>query len=248
MRSAARRRLAPAVAFLSAGTLAAALSGCVTRSAAPSVPAPAPAARAAPSPHRGQPFDVIPGESRLIVLVYRAGPMAALGHNHVIACRCIAGTLYLPRDPLDGSFELRIPVERLTVDDPQLRAAEHSAAFPPVVPPSARQGTRHNMLGAALLDAARYPQIVLRAEGLRPASDGKPDEVIAKALIEVRGRSRSIGVPVRLRIQAGRIVASGEFSLRQTALGLTPFRVMAGALRVRNTIRVRFRLVAKRRG
>jgi polyisoprenoid-binding protein YceI len=207
-----------------------------------------PTARVAPPARLGRPFEVVAGESSLVVRVYRAGPLAALGHNHVISCRCITGTLYLPHDPLRGSFDLHVGVDQLTVDDPALRAAEHSADFPPDVPRSARQGTRHNLLGAALLYAARYPRIVLRAEGLRASSDGKPGDLVAEVLMEVRGRSRSVTVPVHYDIEADRIVATGEFSLRQTAIGLTPFSLMAGALRVRDAMAVRFRLVAKRRG
>ena len=242
-----RRFGVSALAILSALALTAGLAGCVIRPAATPVSAQTPSARAAPSAHVGEPFDIVPGDSRLIVLVYRAGPLAALGHNHLIACRCITGTLYLPRDPVRGGFDLRVAVDELTVDDPTLRAAEHSVDFPPDVPQSARQGTRHNMLGTALLYAVRYPQIALRAERLRPSSDGKPADLIADALVEVRGHARSIAVPVHTEIRTDRIVATGEFSLRQTAIGLTPFSIMGGALRVRDAMTVRFRIVARRR-
>ncbi len=243
-----RRRLsrfaAHAPAILSVIVLAGALAGCA--SAPPAVPAHGLRATAAPAPKVGRPFEVVAGEASLIVLVYRAGPLAALGHNHVISCRCITGPLYLPGDPLKGSFDLRIAVDQLTVDDPSLRAAEHSADFPADVPQSARQGTRHNMLGAALLYAARYPQIRLRAESLRPAPEGKPGDLIAEALIDVRGLTRSIAVPVHYELRRDRLVASGRFFLRQSALGLTPFSAVGGALRVRDVMRVRFQLVARR--
>lgn len=239
--------VANACRVLEAILLIAGLTGCVTRQVAPPVPGQAPAARLAPSPLLGQPFDVIPAQSRLIVLVYRAGPLAALGHNHVVACRCLTGTVYLPRDPLHASFDLRIAVRRFTVDDPTLRAAEHSADFPPDVPLSARRGTRHNMLGAALLNAANFPAITLRAEGLRHTIVGRPDDLVAKVLVQVRGQVRSISVPVRYRIQADEIVVTSEFPLRQTDLGLTPFSALGGALRVRDGMKVRLELVARRR-
>jgi hypothetical protein len=228
--------------------LAGGLAGCVTRHAAPSVPARAPAARLAPVPQLGRPFDVIPAESALVVLAYRAGPLAALGHNHVIACHCLAGTVYLTADPLRASFDLRIAVGQFTVDDPALRAAEHSADFPPDVPQPARQGTRRNMLGAALLDASGYPEIVLQAKDLHPSVDGKSGDLVAQVLVQVRGQVHSIVVPLHYRIRSDELVASGEFPLEQTALGLTPFSAVGGALRVRNTMTIRFRVVAKRRG
>lgn len=235
-------RLAVFGAILFAG-----LTGCVTRQVAPPAPG-APAVRLVPSPLLGRPFDVIPGRSRLILLVYRAGPMAALGHNHVIACRCLAGTVYLPRDPLHASFDLRLPVTQLTVDDPALRAAEHSADFPADVSQSARQGTRHNMLGAALLDAAQFPNITLRAAGLRQSSNGGPHDMLADVLVQTHGQARSITVPVRYDIEGEQIVITGEFPLKQTDLGLTPFSALGGALQVRDGMEVRLRLVAARRG
>lgn len=221
------------------------LTGCVTRQIA--APAPAAAAHFAPSPLVGRPFDVVADESRLIVLVYRAGALAALGHDHVIACRCLTGTVYLPRNPLRASFDVHIAVSQFTVDDPELRAAEHSADFPPGVSRSARQGTRHNMLGAALLDAARYPDIELRSAGLRPASDGKVNDVVAEVLVRVHGEPHFVAVPMHYQVRAGEIVATGEFPLAQTDLGLTPFSAAGGALRVRNSIGIRLRLVARRR-
>lgn len=239
------RHRVPSLGILIALALTAPAGAGMPYRGPPREPAQVPPAPAVPSARRGQPFELIPADSRLILLVYRSGLLSAFGHNHVIACRCITGTLYLPRDRLDGSFDLRVAVNQLTVDDPALRAAEHSKDFPPDVRQSARQSTRHTMLGPAVLDAAEYPDVELRAGRLRPSPDGKPEDVIADVLTEVRGQSRSITVPVHYRIQADRIVVTGEFTLRQTAIGLAPFRAMAGALRVRDAMTVRFRLVAR---
>lgn len=201
-----------------------------------------------PSPLVGHPFDVIPARSRLIVLVYRAGPLAALGHNHVIACNCVTGTVYLPRDPLRASFDLRAAVRQFAADDPALRAAEHSADFPPDVTRSARQGTRHNMLGPALLNAARFPDITLRAAGLRHSSDRRPGDLIAEVQVRALGQVHSLSVPVRYHMEADEIVVTTKFPLRQTDLGLTPFSALGGALSVRDGMTVRLELIARRRG
>jgi hypothetical protein len=233
---------------LGAILLAACLAGCVTRQAAPPAPAPAPSGRRVPSPRLGRPFDVVAARSQLIVLVYRTGPLAALGHDHVISCRCLAGRVYLPRDPLRASFDVRIPVERLTVDDSALRAAQHSADFPPDVPASDREGTRRHMLGAAQLSAALHPDITLRSEGLRASPDGRPGDLIVQVAVRVAGQSHSITVPMHYDIREGEIMVTGAFPLALTDLGITPYSIMGGALRVRNGMRVRMRLVARRSG
>lgn len=230
---------------VAAGTLAVLgailLAACATQQVAPAV------AGLVPSPLIGRPFDVVAAGSQLIVLVYRAGPLAALGHNHVIACRCLAGTIYVPRDPTRASLDLRFAVGQLTVDDPALRTAEQSPDFPPDVTPSARQGTRHNMLGAALLNAAKYPDIALRSAGLRPSPDGKPADMVAQVLVRIGGEWHSVTVPLRYRIRDDEIVVTGGFPLKQTDLGLTPFSALGGGLQVRNDMNIRLRVVARRR-
>lgn len=236
-----RRGIAAGTPAVLGALLAAGLSGCVTQQVAP------PVAGLVPSPLAGRPYDVVAAESQLIVLVYRAGPLAALGHNHVIACRCLSGTIYVPRDPARAGFDLRFAVGQLTVDDPALRAAERSPDFPPDVALSARQGTRHNMLGAALLNAARYPDIELRSAGSRPSPDGKPADIVAQVLVRLDGKWHSVAVPVRYEIRDDGIVASGEFPLKQTDLGLTPFSAVGGGLQVRDGMRIWLRLVARRR-
>lgn len=238
---------AKALGLLAATLLMAGISGCATREVAAPAPGQAAPGHIPASPLIGQPFDVDPAGSRLIVLAYRAGALATLGHNHVIACRCLTGTVYLPRDPLRGSFDLRLAVQQLTVDDPELRSSQHSADFPPDVPQSARQGTRHNMLGAALLNAAKYPEIRLRSAGLRRSPDGKAGDIVARVLLQVEGATHSIAVPMHYEIRADEIVVTGEFPLKQTDLGLTPFTALGGALRVRNSLEVRLRLLARRR-
>ncbi|HEX5460226.1 MAG TPA: YceI family protein [Steroidobacteraceae bacterium] len=232
--------------LLSALVLVGILAGCATPQAHPPAPAQAPARRMVPSPLLGSRFDVIPAESRLTILVYRAGALAMLGHDHVVSCRCLSGAVYLPGDPLRAGFDLRVSVKGFTVDDPAARAAEHSKDFPPDVPQGAQEATRHNMLSAALLNAAAYPDITLRAEGLRPASDGKRGHVAAQVLVGVAGRSRSIAVPIHYDIRADEIVVTGEFPLKQTDLGLTPFSAAGGALKVADAMTVRLSLVARR--
>ena len=235
----AARALRPALLAL----LALGLSGCLVRPR-PTRTHPATPAQAHRSARLGRPYRVVPERSRLIILVYRAGPLAALGHNHVIACRCVSGTFYVPHRVQDTTFTLSIRVRRFTVDDPRLRAAQHSAAFPPDVPQSARRRTRHNMLSAAVLDAQAFPDIDIRSAGLQRAPARRGAEVQARVQIGLRGRTHLLTLPVHYTLSRGELAARGVFSLQQTSLGLKPFSVLLGALRVKNQLTVRFHLVA----
>ncbi len=128
-----------------------------------SPPAP-PASPAAQQPGTGtfvippgaRELKVSPEDSLLQILVYRGGSMARLGHNHVVASHQLSGSVYLTDDPLATRFDIQLPVNELTVDEPALREAA-GADFPPGVPQSARDGTRTNMLSATLLDGVELP-------------------------------------------------------------------------------------------
>ena len=132
------------------------------------------------------------------------------------------------------------------MDEAGLREQEHSDDFPPQVPDSAREGTRHNMLGEALLDAEHSPQIVLRAVRLEPAAPGADGaSVLAYIEATVRGQVHTLRVPVTYQLGAGEVTVAGETTLKQSELGLKPFSALLGALQVQDEMRIRFRIVAR---
>ena len=66
-------------------------------------------------------------------LVYKAGALARLGHNHTIAVGDLSGDVAVNRDDLAKSlFDLRFSVADLVVDDPALRSTlgEEFASVP----------------------------------------------------------------------------------------------------------------------
>ena len=62
--------------------------------------------------------------------------------------------------------------------------------------------------------------------------------------IGVAGHESTLAVPFTLTSSPDRISAAGSVVLRQSDLGLTPLRVMLGALQVQDDITVKFRFVA----
>jgi len=134
------------------------------------------------------------------------------------------------------------------VDEAALRAQQSAADFPPDVSEDAKEGTRHNMLGAALLDAEHNPEIVLRSLQLEPADGTAADSGTVQAQVQssVRGQLRTFTAPVRYRRSGdGTLEVSGELPLRQSELGLTPFSALLGALQVQDEMHVSFHIVAR---
>ena len=180
-------------------------------------------------------------QSQVLVLVYRDGPMGHLGHNHVIAVRELTGAIAADADPALTSFQMDFPVEAMSVDEPPLRAAQ-GADFASTVDEAAVAGTRDHMLGASLLNSRQYPSIHLQSEQLRTASDG----LHASTRITVRETTATVDIPVTVQRSDDQLLASGEFDLTHGQLGLTPYSIALGALRVAERIHIRYKLVARR--
>ena len=218
-----------------------------------STPAPAPPAnasqsqpaRSAPMPtHAGaQALQVDPDRTVVTVIVRRAGPLAKLGHDHVITSADEAGSVWLGSTPVDSSFELTLPVERFDVDLPEARAAA-GPEFAAPVPDEARAGTRQNMLRAAVLDGEHVPTITLRSA----AASGVWPQPIVHVAVTLKGVEREQEIPVVVQRDANGVTALGELRLNQTDFDMTPFSVAGGAIQVADTLEIRFEIAASSTG
>ncbi len=196
-----------------------------------------PATQIAPAAAR---FDVDPQASEVRVLVYRAGPLARFGHDHVVIGR-VRGEIRAGASAATSGFRLEIPVASFQVDPPAARA-EDGGEFAEPVSAQAREGTRHNMLGAAVLDAARYP--LIRIESVSLAGPSWNPTVTAR--VTLRGATHDLRFPAAVFEGPDTLTVIAQFRLDQTEFGIRPFSILGGGLRVRDALDVRLRIVARR--
>ena len=212
-------------------------AGCAAPPQVPPAAAPPPPRAAESLPH--ETWDIV--SSRLEVRVYRDGAMQQLGHNHVITSDAINGTIEL-RDPQSQTgFTLELPLASLVVDDPASRIGA-GAEFAAPVPEKDRAGTVRNLLGPGVLDAARQPVLQLTADGF----SGGPADYTARVRVGLRGEERVIDVPLTVSFEGDRLRIHASVRLHHADLGLVPFSVALGALRVRDDIEIDCRLEARR--
>ncbi len=195
-----------------------------------------------PLPAGSRAFAIDSAQSVITILVYRSGPMARFGHNHVVTSGGETGLAWVGRDPAESGFEIRIPVASLVVDDPAARAAA-GGEFAGEVPEAAREGTFTNMTRPEVLDVAEFPQIIVRCAGLT----GTWEQPVAAADLTIRGVTRRIEVPVELVRSADTLSARGSLHIRQTDFGITPFSVGGGAIQVGDELDLSFVIVATAR-
>jgi hypothetical protein len=241
LRKRAQRATAPLL-------LAAVLSACAPAAVAPPpspalpptqapLPAQAPKATADPEAWYASPdaageriLRINTAASLIAVTVHRAGALAALGHDHVVASRTVSG--YVAPDQGRADFHFRL--DAMTVDEPVLR---HEAGFDTQPSTDAIAGTRNNML-TKVLDAERYPLVAVHVARSRP---GAPLDVD----VTLHGVTRRYTVAATMEDRDGTLLAGGTVSLKQSDFGIVPFAVMGGALAVGDQLDLRFSIAAR---
>jgi len=231
-------RSKPLRAGVAAALLSAMLAGCPSL-----VREPAPAAPPADFPEdyyreaaaRGKPvFRVDPAGSLIVIEVRRAGWLARLGHDHVVASHEVGG--YVAPD--EGRADLYVALERLVVDEAALRA---EAGFDTQPTEADIAGTRANML-EKVLQTEKFPFALIRVSG---ANTSQRSATLSVA-ITLHGSTRTLQTPVQIEAAADQMNVTGRLSFDQTDFGITPYSLLGGAIAVQNGVELRFRIRARR--
>src|SRR5438094_8956870 len=206
------------------------------------VPAPARAAPPADFPEayyrealaQGKPvFRVDPAESLVVIEVRRAGSLARLGHDHVVASHELGG--YVAPD--EGRADLYVALARMAVDEAALRAG---AGFDTQPTESDIEGTRANML-AKVLEADKFPFALISVAG----ANAKEKKTTLAVAITLHGYMRTLQVPAEIEADAEKMNVTGRLSFEQTDFGITPYSLLGGAIAVQNRVDLRFRIIAR---
>ena len=186
-------------------------------------------------------YEISAEDSDIRLLIYRAGAMARLGHNHVISVGELQGNVYVHSNLAESSMEFEIPVDQLIVDDSALRQ-EEGEEFASDPSESDINGTRDNMLGEQVLHAEQYPSIRVTSGG----PIGEEEEATLSLSIYLLGRVVELSVPISLQITEDELAVSGEFRFSHEQLGMKPFSVMMGTLQVADEMDLKYRIRAQR--
>ena len=164
----------------------------------------------------------------------RAGSLARLGHDHVVASNDVEGYVA----PEKGRSDLYVALDRLVVDEPALRA---EAGFDTQPSEADIAGTHRNML-TRVLEVERYPFALVAVSDVVPGAD---DAVVTVA-ITLHGVTRTTRIPVRIETATDEIAVNGRVVLEQSDLGIAPLSILGGALQVEDQINLRLGIRARR--
>ena len=172
-------------------------------------------------------FEVDPAQSLVVIEVRRAGSLARLGHDHVVASHDVQGYIA----PAQGRADLYVPLAELTVDEVDLRVAAGLDTTPSA---AAIEATRRNMLDK-VLEVEQHPYALI---GVLRSANGSASH--ANVSVKLHGTTRSFDVPLQVEQGAHEFAVSGRLSISQTEFGLVPFSILGGAIAVQDRLDLRF--------
>ena len=179
-------------------------------------------------------YRVDPAESLVAIEVRRAGSLARLGHDHVVASHDVTGYIA----PEEGRADAYVALARMQVDEPELRK---EAGFDTQPTESDIEGTRGNMLNH-VLEADKFPFALIAVTG----ADAKDRNATISVSITLHGHMRTLQVPAEIDADANNITVAGKLAFNQTDFGITPYSLLGGAIAVKDGLELRFRIRAKR--
>jgi len=184
---------------------------------------------------RGEPvFRIDAARSLVVIEVHRAGSLARLGHDHVVASHDVQGYVAAKEHLAD----LYVPLDRLIVDEPALRA---EAGFDTKPSEADIAGTRENMLGR-VLEVERYPFALATVSEVVPRADNSTVQLA----LTLHGITRTTRIPARVATQNDEIAVTGSMVVKQTDFGIAPLSILGGAIQVQDEVRLRFQIRARR--
>lgn len=176
-------------------------------------------------------------DSHIDIIARRDGPMARFGHDHVITVQAAQGYLQLDEPIDDSRADLRFDTRLMLVDDAEKRSVYGLDTDPDEEDVAA---TRRNMLDK-VLKANQWPDIVLSLSDFRAEEGGYS----ASLNIRAGGGSHDSRQFFRLSRSGRDLIISGQTEILQSELGLEPFSILGGGLRVADALDIHFRLRAR---
>jgi polyisoprenoid-binding protein YceI len=171
--------------------------------------------------------------SRLTAQAFAGGLLSAFGHNPIIAfAACTGEILFPPAELSQAQLQLVIQTGTLSV------SGKLSEKDRQEIEQSVRE---------TVLEVQRYPEIsfVSTAVKARPTAEGQYHVQLTGDLT-LHGVTRRQTLETIVTLADSQIRARGDANLQQSAFGIQQVKAVAGALKVKDTVKINFEMVAER--
>jgi polyisoprenoid-binding protein YceI len=185
-------------------------------------------------------FTIDPGQSALVVQVFKDGVAATLAHDHVVQARALSGTIaYDPQRPDASSIEVKVEVGSLQADEPATRRK-----FGLEGEPSAkdRADIEATMKSEGQLAAARFPAITFASTSIAKQPDGR---FLVTGRLTIRGVAQEVKFPAQITLDGGLLRGRAQLTFKQSSFGYQPYRAVLGTIKNKDEVILHIDLGAK---
>ena len=181
---------------------------------------------------RHKPADVQIQASRVYVFVDKTG----LGHQHGVEAKLLPSRLALGTGQSAG--KLIFDMNSFNADTP---AARKYVGLDGTTDESTRSAVNRNMKGEAILDVAKYPTAVFEVDSAlakgRSSDKGLPIYEL-KGRFTLHGTTQPLSIEVEVEQNRGWLHIRGNFVIKQTSFGITPYSKAFGAIGVADPLKI----------
>ncbi len=176
---------------------------------------------------QGARYLVDPEQSRVSIHLDTDGLLGRFGHRHLIGAPVASGRVsFDPATPEQNRVQLSFKAVQLQVLDSELAEDQ-------------RAEVQRVMQSRQVLHSIRHPLIRFDSRQME-IHEG---DFVLRGHLTLRGTTRPLAVRGQLEPRPGGMRVKGRARFKQTLFGIRPVSTFAGAIRVKDELEVRFRLV-----
>ena len=177
-------------------------------------------------------YNLVPGESSFTIFVAKAGLLSSVAHDHNIGVKSFSGRVTVPAaGPSAGSLELDIDAKSLTILDKVSEKDKTEIT---------------NNMNNSVLETGKHPKITFRSSSIANFNQtGNRATFTLNGTLTLHGVTKPIAIPVTIVQEGSLLRATGQYTLRQTDFGITPYSAALGTIKVKNEVVIKFNIVAK---
>jgi polyisoprenoid-binding protein YceI len=174
--------------------------------------------RAADTP---APKEIDAQRSVMMVRVFKSGMFSAFGHEHEISAPIKQGSL----NENSRSVELAVDARQMKVMDKDVSEKDRSEI-------------QETLQGPKVLDSGKFPEIHFHSSAVESNGDGRWR---VRGDLTLHGQTK----PITFEVHGKDGHYQGSAELKQTDFGIQPVSVGGGTVKVKDTVRIEFQIVAK---